>query len=101
MADADTLLTGTERELLREFAVQQALRKPRMISAGAAAADHLRNRYPGLDDDEMAAVVMQITGWAVRTGLGSCCAHLKAFGDLLGAVTVDLAHLDIGTADPS
>jgi hypothetical protein len=92
------LLSPAERELLCEFAIRQ---KPRMISAGASAADQLRQRYPDIGDEEMTAVVMQIAGWAIRTGLRCCCTHTRAFGDLLGAVAVDLAHLEIDTADPS
>lgn len=92
---SDAQLTAGEREVLREFIFQQELEHSPVIAGGTTAADQLRRRYPGLADEEMAAVVMQVAGLAMRAS-GRCrCGHLRVFAELLGVISADLAHLDV------
>lgn len=92
---SDAQLTGSERDVLREFAVQQSLEHPLVITAGANAADELRQRCPDLGDQELAAVILQVSRWATRAARRCRCDHLAVFADVVSAVSVDLAHLEL------
>ncbi len=91
----DAQLTAGERQVLGTFAAQYSIAHPLVLSAGAGAADELRERCPDLGDEEMAAVIMQVSRWAFRAARRCRCDHLEVFAEVLGAVAADLAALDI------
>lgn len=88
-------ISDAQRELLREFRVYLQLEHPDMILSGKDLADAARSDIPELTDAEIAAVLCKVSEWLVPVALHSRCGHLTRFIQLISAVVLDLAHLEI------
>lgn len=91
----DELLTGADRDRIREFAVTQELTRPHLLGAGARLADQLRELVPSLADEQLAAVTACAAQVAGRYAAAAGCGHAQHVALLLQAVVVDLAHLEL------
>jgi hypothetical protein len=96
-ATARATLTAAQRATLSQAGASLQLRDPALVEAGRTMADGLRSTLPGLDDEEIAAVLVIANAWLSYPASLTGCPHLSDAASLLGAITLDLAHLEIGT----
>jgi hypothetical protein len=88
-------LTAAQRAALRQAGADLQLRDPGLLAGGRTLAGSLRSTLPGLDDEEIAAVLAVASAWVSRPAELSGCPHLSDAACLLAAVTLDLAHLEV------
>lgn len=95
----DDLLSAHARGRLREFTVAMCVTQPSVIASGARIADTMRQSFPSLNDEAIAAVLdagcMVGLTYARLTG----CPHLLGHLQLLQAAVADLAHLELDPPD--
>lgn len=92
---SDLTLTAGQRAALR---ITAAGLPTEAFPMGRHVANQLRQVLPDLTDGELAAVTMQIASMVAKEAMNHYCTHLHGLANGLGAVVIDLAHLDVPEA---